>query len=439
MTTLLKTLGQLLIGLFLCAHTYADFKQPVSHWNTKNGAGVYYYYSAALPIVDINTVFNSGVYAEDTLWGINTLTTSLLDQGTKKHSAQDIASIFSHAGAQFTTSADKDKTIVHLRSLLYTDAFEPALDNYIDILSNPSFNKESIALIKQLQITAIKAREQKPQGVASNAFYKALYKQSPYGHPTLGTKETITPLTQDQIKSFYNTFFVASNAKIIILGAVSKEQAKTIAEKISMSLKTGKPIAKSKNQPATDQPQSINITFPAQQATIMLGHIGITRHNPDYFPLMVANTTLGTMPLNNELFNVIRNDEGLAYSTYSYFNPLQYRGPFTVFLQTNNNQKERAIKKTQAVLNNFVKKGLTANQLHNAKKYLTGSFPIALASNQSILTAVTNIAFYNRPLDYLNTYRKNIEAVTLQQVNLAIKKNIHPDEMITVTVGKNTG
>ena len=167
----------------------------------------------------------------------------------------------------------------------------------------------------------------------------------------------------------------------------------------------------------------------------MLGQLGITRENPNYYPLIVGNTILGGLPMTSLLFENVRGKRGLAYSVDSDFDLLRSKGSFTIQLKTRADKVAESIAVVKQTLNDFIINGPTDIEVSNAKKYIDGSFPLAISSNGSILDVVTAIAFYHRPLNYLDTYLNHINAVTKQQIKIAMASLLQPNKMILVTVG----
>ena len=166
-----------------------------------------------------------------------------------------------------------------------------------------------------------------------------------------------------------------------------------------------------------------------------MGQIAIDRKSPDYFPLVVGNYVFGGLPLGSVLFQQVRNQKGLAYYAGSAFLPLRYRGPFIIQLKTRVEKTKEALTVVQNALSTFLQKGPTEQQLDMAKQNLIGSFPLKIANNRDIADVVSTIAFYHRPLNYLDTYEQNVRAVTPKQVTSAFNKIINPKQLTVVTVG----
>ena len=166
-----------------------------------------------------------------------------------------------------------------------------------------------------------------------------------------------------------------------------------------------------------------------------MGEPGISRSDPDYFPLILGNHILGGGGLVSRIADEVREKRGLAYSAYSYFSPMHVAGPFITGLQTRNKKADDALKVLKDTLHTFIDKGPTADEISAAKKNITGSFPLKLDSNSKIVDNLASIAFYKLPLDYLDTYNQHIEAVTADQIRDAFRRHIHPKDMVTIMVG----
>ncbi|HLF24572.1 MAG TPA: insulinase family protein, partial [Burkholderiales bacterium] len=177
------------------------------------------------------------------------------------------------------------------------------------------------------------------------------------------------------------------------------------------------------------------IAFPAQQSHVLIGQPAIARDDPDYFPLIVGNYSLGGGGLVSRLSDEIREKRGYSYSVYSFFQPTRVAGPFTLGLQTRNAQRDKAIAVAEEVLGDYVKNGPTAQELEAAKRNLTGGFPLRLDSNKKLAENLAFIGFYGLPLTYFDDFVARVDAVTIEQIRAAFKRHIHPDREATVVVG----
>ncbi|HEU4707801.1 MAG TPA: pitrilysin family protein, partial [Methylophilaceae bacterium] len=208
-----------------------------------------------------------------------------------------------------------------------------------------------------------------------------------------------------------------------------------IASRIAEGLPQSSPAAPLPpvTNPAAASFQSI--PHPATQSHILIGYPGVSRGDPDYFPLYVGNYILGGGGFVSRLMEQVREERGLAYSVYSYFIPMARRGPFEIGLQTKREQTDAALKTVRDTLDKFVRGGVTADELKAAKQNIVGGFPLRIDSNSKILDYLAVIGFYKLPLDYLDNFTKQVESVTAEQIKDAFNRRLDTDKMVTVIVG----
>lgn len=403
-------------------------------WQTKNGTEVVFYQAMEVPMLEVSIAFRAGS-AYDEVFGQSALTTRLLDQGNQGLSADVIADKLAQTGAQFEAAATQDMVALNLKTVTEPVALKEAVDVFTLIVAHPDFPADSLEHEKQQQIMSIAHSKESPDDVANQTFFEALYQQHPYAHPVNGTEESVRTLTKAHVEHFYQTFFVARNAVIVLVGAIDRANAERIAEKIAMSLASGQPAPMPPLAKALTKQEQRILSFPSSQTILRIGQLGITHHDKDYFPLVVGNYILGGGSLVSRLAYEVRETRGLTYGVYSQFAPMPGIGPFIIGLSTKQDQTNTAIEVTQNTLSAFLKQGPSQKELLAAKQFLTGSFPLSLASNRSIADMLLKIAFYQLPKDYLNTYIEHIQAVSVEDIKRAFDGHIHANDWLQVRVG----
>jgi len=437
--TIMQTYKHSLFGLLTCLCMMivmpAHATPTIQHWTTDNGARVYFVAAAGLPMVDIQLTFDAGSARDNDKKGVAHLTNSLLDEGAGELNADQIAEQFDALGAEFGTGSYRDMAIMKLRSLTNPAQLTPALELFTLTLSDPTFPIESFERNKKQTLIAIQSQLQSPQSIIGKAFFKALYGDHPYSAPSLGIEESVTALTRDDMVQYFQQYYVANNAVVAIVGDLDRAQAEAITIQLTKGLAAGKAAPRVAPPPTIEKETVINIEHSSTQTHISIGHPAMTRNDPDYFALYVGNHILGGSGLTSRISDEIREQRGLAYSAYSFFSPMREAGPFLMGLQTRNDQASDAIKVMFTTLQNFIDNGVTAEELEAAKRNITGGFPLRIASNSKILGYLGNIGFYNLPLDYLDNHNEHVNAVTIEQIKDAFKRRVHPDKMVTITVG----
>jgi len=407
----------------------------IQSWQTENGTRVFYVPAPQLPMVDVRVVFDAGSARDGGKPGLASLTNTLLDHGAGDWTTDQIATRFDSVGAQFGSSSHRDMAVLSLRSLTEKAWLKTALETMAAVLQKPRFPDSELERTRRQTLVALRNQQESPSDLAELAFYKTLYAGQPYASAPLGTADSVSQLTRQDVVDFYNKYYVAANAIVVIVGAVDKPTAKRIARQLV------EPLSKGEAAPALPAVSSLNAAktvkqqHPSTQTTIWVGQEGDARKDPDYFPLYVGNHILGGSGFGSRIVQEIREKRGLAYSAYSYFFPMAAKGPFVMGLQTKNGQAEEALALLMKTLDEFIAKGPTRQELDDAKQNITGGFPLRLDSNKDITEYVAMIGFYHLPLDYLTTFNKKVEKVTRAQIMDAFKRRVHPDRMITVMVG----
>jgi zinc protease len=150
---------------------------------------------------------------------------------------------------------------------------------------------------------------------------------------------------------------------------------------------------------------------------------------------MVGNYVLGGGGFVSRLSQEVREKRGLSYSVYSYFSPGLHTGAFTLGLQTRPDQATQAVQVAREVVARFVAEGPTERELKAAKDNLIGGFPLLIDSNRKLLDNIANIAWNGLPLDYLDTWTRQVDRVTAGDVKAAFARKLQPQRMVTVIVG----
>lgn len=436
----MKRITALIISwCMLCVATapgYASQIANIERWQTKQGTPVVFYQAMDIPMLNISLAFRAGSSFDGQLFGLSTLTARLLNQGNGGQDANTIANQLANTGAQFSSESNRDMIVMSLRTLTDPKALEPATALFTQIVKQPDFPEKAFLREKKQQIMGIKHALESPDQVANQTFFRALYQSHPYAHPVDGDIKTVERISREDVVHFHKKYFASGNAIIVLVGALDKKEAMALAEKISNSLLKGPKAPNIAEAKILKEALDIEVPFPSTQTMLRLGQLGINHHNPQYFPLMVGNYTLGGGALVSRLATELREKRGLTYGVYSQFLPMPERGPFIISFSTKASQAKDAEKLTRDTLKAFIQKGPSEDELKAAKQYLVGSFPLSIASNHSMASILLKMAFYNLPDNYLDTYTQNIENVDIAEIQSAFRRHINPDHLLQVMVGK---
>lgn len=409
----------------------------IEQWSDRSGAKVYFSQANSLPMVDVRVVFDAGSARDGDKKGLAALTAALLDTGTGELDASAVAERFESVGAQFGVGSARDMAWVTLRSLTDPDILDSALQTAHDVLVNPAFNQADFERDRQRTLLGLKRQEESPGTIGKKAFFEALYGSHPYGSPVGGRLDTVEKLTREDIVTFYRQHYVAKNAVVVIVGDLSRAHAEELVAQLLQGLSEGE-AAGALVEPQDDHKGvTVKKQFPSAQTHIFSGALGAKRHDPDYFELYVGNHILGGSGLVSLITEEVREKRGLAYSAYSYFSPMAQFGPFMMGLQTRNDQADQAFNVLTETVSRFIKEGPTEKQLKAAQNNITGGFALRLDSNRKIAEYIAMMAFYDLPLDYLETFSDKVKAVSASAIRDAFSRRLRPDEFKTIMVGNS--
>jgi len=419
--------------LFSAASTASP---PIQHWTLANGARVYFVEAHELPMVQLRVLFDAGAAREPPgKQGLARLTARMLREGAGPLDANQIAATLEDLGAELGGGASGEMAELSLRSLAERKLRAPAVEVLRQMLRAPTFPEEGFQRERARSLVSLQQALQSPGEVAGRAFYQALYGGHPYARHPDGTKDGLKAIERDDLVEFYRRYYVGANAVLALVGDLRNDEARALAQQLLGDLPAGSLPPPLPSVSDRAQAERKTIKHPSSQTHILMGQPGMTRTDPDYFPLLVGNHILGGGGLVSRLAEEIREKRGLSYSVHSYFAPMRERGPFVLGLQTENGRRHEAETVLRRTLAEYIAEGPSDKELTAAKMNLTGGFPLRIDSNRKLADYAATIGFYNLPLDYLDVFIPRVEAVSVEQVRDALRRRLHADTMLTVVVG----
>lgn len=427
-----------LVGLFvLWAGGAVAAALPIETWTTTQGSRVLFTRTADLPMFDLEVVLDAGSVRDGELPGLARFTGALLDEGTETLAADAFHDALDETGAQLGAGTQTESANASLRSLSAAEERNASVGLLCDMLAHPRFDVAAIERQRKRMRVALQRLEESPGALGERAFMEALYGDHPLAASPLGTVDSLARIGRADIVAFHARYFVARNALILLVGDLDRATAGDIAERVSNALPAGEPALPVLPVPKGRPGVVRHLEFDSEQTHVFLGQIGMARGDPDYFPLLVANHALGGNGVVSLLFDEIREKRGLSYSVESHFEPMRLAGPFMATLQTRNGQSEEAVKTLRALVATFIAEGPSEAALTAAKQNLIAAFPMRLENNARILDHLAVIGFNHLPLDYLDRFIGNIEAVTPAQIRDALRRRLPPEAMTLITVGRS--
>lgn len=434
MRRILPWVGEVLL-VFLLTPVLAVAAPLADKVVLENGATLLVASRRALPIVTVKVTVQAG-----SLWepegqpGLAHLTASLLTRGTATRTAAEINEAVDFIGASLSSGADRDSSEVDL-TVLKKD-LSKGLDLMADVLLHPAFQEREIdRKVKELK-ALLRKQQEEPGDVAAKAFNELVFGSHAYGRPLEGTDESLSAITRGQILQFYRTRYTPERSLITVVGDI---ELKEITEQLRTHLASwqrGNGAVEKVAEPKPPQEKIVvkKIDRSLTQATIILGHQGIRRDNPDFYAVTVMNYILGGGGFSSRLVERIREEKGWAYDVHSYFYPGLERGSFQVGLQTKNETAGLAVEEVLREIRRIREQGVTDQELADAKAYLTGSFPLRLDTNRKLVGLISTVEYYKLGLDYADRYPTLIQAVTKEEIIRVARAYLTPDRYVLVVV-----
>ncbi|QWD63944.1 pitrilysin family protein [Polynucleobacter sp. MWH-UH2A] len=438
----LQQISILLLSIFgLLTNAHATL--PIEKLESFQGARAYLVQTKSLPMVDIEVSIDAGDrYDPAGKSGLADLTASLMTYGARGEkgllSEAQIADEIADLGANIGLSVSGERAILRIRSLSRKDLRDRAVQLAAAMLSAPTYDANIVAREKQRTITSLLEAETKPEYVLERRFKSMVYGKYPLAEsPSVKSVSSITP---GELTQFHKRFYRGDRMIVSIVGDVDQSQAKEIVQGLlkripqsGSSIPALPQLQRSPVEPLAER--EVTIPFDSQQAHIAMGMTAVTRNNPDYFPLLVGNYILGGGGFVSRLMAEVREKRGLAYSVFSYFSPGKDVGIFQAGLQTKSDQGSLALEVMSETIAKFIGNGPTVSELTAAKANLINGYPLRIDNNRKLLDNVSSIAWNDLPLDTMEIWTKQVEAVTLDQVTAAFQKYLAMDRMKIVLLG----
>ena len=388
----------------------------------------------ALPILSMELGLRAGARNDPAARpGLANLVGTLLTYGTETRSATEISEQIEFVGGSIAAGVERDFATVTV-SVLSRDA-KLGMELLSDVVRRPAFADEEVARVRDEVVGVIAAEEDNLGRVAGKAFDRALFGDHPYARPVEGDADSVPAIGADQIRAFHQRYYRADNAVLSFVGDITPRQARKLTRKAFGDWAAGSGAAP--ETPPASAPKGTRIhriDRAAAQANVVMGHLGIRRANPDFYPVVVMNYILGGGGFTSRLVDSVRDRQGLAYSIYSGFSPKTDPGEFSIRFQTRNATAQQAIDSALAEVRRIRTEPVTETELAEAKSYLTGSFPLRLDTNRKTARLLTFIHMYGLGESYFSDYLERVAQVTVADVLRVARRYLHPEDMVWVVV-----
>jgi len=432
-----RALGAVTLALALATPARATnlTLPPVTRATLKNGLTVIVMPTARLPLVDFLLEVKAGSVSDPAgKEGLAGLTADLLTQGAGERDARQIAEDIAFVGG--TLEADCSEERIRISCEVLKKDFDVGLGLVRDVSTRPLFAADEFARKKDEALGAIASAKDDPEAIADRELLPFLMGNHPLGHPVLGWEKSMGSIVRDDVVDFHRRTFAPDNAVLAVVGDVDP---KAVVASLEAAFKDWKSQGGQRSQPypplaAAGKREVLLLARPeATQSQIRLACPGVARNHPDYFPILVANTILGS-GFTSRLTNEIRVQQGLTYNIGSRFRMQRNGGEYVITTFTRNETLRKTIDEVIKVVKRLQEEGPTPEEVEKAHRYLAGQFPLGLQSPDDLADQLLNVEFYGLAPDYLQTFADKVNAVTIEDCRRALKSYFCTDDLKILVV-----
>ena len=387
-----------------------------------------------LPLISFRLAFRSGDANDPrSLPGLTDMMTHLVSEGTETRTSRQIAEEIERLGATLSVGSTSDFTTIAASSLaIYSDE---VLELIADVTIRSTFPQSEVDLARENTKQLLIQQRAQPSFLASERLAKVIFGEHPYS--TISpTDEMLDALTRDDLLSFRESIFVPNNAVLIVIGDFERESLIARVSELFAGWNSGEV-----NQPYSpalarrtarvvylvDRPGSA-------QSNIVIANEAITRTSPDYFPMLLMHTVLGANA-SSRLFMNLREHKGYTYGAYSSLDARRLAGTFRATAEVRTAVTGASLHEFFYELKRIRDEAVSAEEIANAKSYLSGVFPIRIETQDGLIDQLVNIKMFDLPDDYLRTYRDQVNAVTVDEIQTVAQKYVTPEAAAIVIVG----
>ena len=387
-----------------------------------------------VPLIALRFAFQGGnSQDEENKSGTANFLSSMLDEGAGNLNAQAFQERMEELALKMGFEDGADSFYGHFTTL--TENRDDAVEMLRLAINEPRFDADAIERMRKQHLTSIAFAEKDPSRVASRAWDATAFPSHPYGRHGSGTKKSVASINEADLENYRKRIFARQGLKVAAVGDIDPTALGKLLDKVFGAL----PEKPSLNPIANVEPKKGGILkivkMDVPQSVAKFGFSALPRKHPDFIPAYVLNHIIGGGGFSSRLMEEVREKRGLAYSVYSYLEPLRYTSVMNGSVATKNEEIAQSLDVIRSELMAMATKGPSAKELEDAKNYLTGSYALRFDTSSKIASQLLAIQTEDLGIDYVNTRNKQIEAVTLEDIKRVAKSLIKSDDLIIVVVG----
>jgi len=402
-----------------------------------NGLSVVLAESHTIPKFHGELFFRSGeALVSDRAPALAEITATCVRTGTGKRTSRQIEEDLRRLGADLGTSAGQDTSAISFAGL--SEFAEPLLQLVNELARNAAFPEAEFERERRLKLEEVKLERTSPGFLAGERIRKVLFSAHPYARVSPSGAQ-VAAYKREDLLNVYGEIYTPENALLMLVGDFDSQTMLKIIEKTFGDWAGKKPLAEENPAlPALKGRRVYLVHNPGSvQTQIVAGCHAITRKHPDWIRLGLTNSLYGGA-FNSRLVMNIREDKGYTYSPRSGVTAFRQHGYFSVSAAVRNDVVAASLTEIFYEIDKLRSIPVPDTELADAGNYLTGVFSMGLATQESLLSQFSTVELNELPLDYLETYREKVRALTSADLLAAARQYFDSANMQIVVVGDRT-
>ncbi|MCZ6517106.1 MAG: pitrilysin family protein [Gammaproteobacteria bacterium] len=404
-----------------------------------NGLDILVAQRTAIPLVNLTLILNAGFAADQFAQpGTAAMTMAMLDEGTAKRSALEISEELALLGAELSSGADLDTSMVSLSAL--RENLDDSLAIFADVVLNPVFPPNELDRLRAQHLALVRQEKTRPTSMALRVLPKLIYGEGhAYAQPLTGsgTEDSIRAITRADLQQYHDTWFRPNNATLLVVGDITTAE---ITAKLEELFKTWEPADVPVKNIDTVERRAQNAVYivdkpGAEQSIIFAGEVAPPKSNPDEIAIQVMNDILGGN-FSSRINMNLREDKSWSYGARSMIMDAEGQRPFLVYAPVQTDKTSESMREILAELTAINgDRPPTEDELARAKSSKTLSLPGRWETNRAVLRSMGEIVRFGLADDYWDTYADEVNALGIDDIARAASEVVAPDDLVWVVVG----
>jgi zinc protease len=384
-----------------------------------------------VPLIALDFAFRGGADQDPVdKPGVASMATELLDEGAGEYDSKSFHERVEAKAIHLGFNASRDHTAGSLRTLSANQ--DEAVELLRLALNAARFDTSDVERIREQILSGLRRETTSPNEMASKRWWSTAFPDHPYGRPVRGSIQSVPTINVGDLKNYMRRVFARDTLKIAIVGDIDAAAAGKLIDKAFGDLPAKSSLVAVPVVTPQGLGQKIAIDLDVPQSVLMLGGVGIPRHDPDFMAAFVVNHVLGGGSFSSRLYREVREVRGLAYSVFSTLIPLDHASLFMTGTATRADRAVQTLEVLESEIHRLAASGPTEDELTKAKSFLTGSYGLRFDTSDKIAAQLVQIQLDDLGIDYIDKRNSLVEAVTMADVKRVAKRLLDGGMLITV-------